>query len=208
MTAGAASALTAIPMAEGHIHYSGEIDAPFKHSKVGKFPLEGGANLVFIRDATFFYNSNFFGLSGAALTSGFQASQPEFGYVRRLHAGEKVSVGPFVRQGKYIRDYIGWLYSSGPWTRPGVGYIAFKFDNGNGTQYGWARIRTSGSYLNAFEMKDYAWGDPGDSILTGQTTDQQPNDTPSEGSLGLLALGAAGLSAWRRTRQKSGHWVI
>jgi MYXO-CTERM domain-containing protein len=201
-TAGAATTLAALPAAEGHIHYSGPIDEVFRLTKVGRFPLESGANLVFIRDATFFYNSNFFGLSGAAVSSGFQASQPEFGYVRRLHAGQNVSVGHFVRQGKYIRDYIGWGYSEGPWVEPGTGYIAFQFNNGNGTQYGWARIKTRGNYSNIFSVMDYAWGDPGDSIETGQRTDDQSDNLPAEGSLGLLALGGGGLAAWRRRRRQ------
>ena len=56
---------------------------------------------------------------------------------------------------------------------------------------------------NAFKVIDYAWADPGESINAGQTTesDQAADSVPQSGSLGLLALGAIGLSAWRRRRQ-------
>jgi hypothetical protein len=49
---------------------------------------------------------------------------------------------------------------------------------------------------------DYAWGDPGDTIRTGQISSAGDMvDTVTEsGSVGLLALGAAGLIAWRKRR--------
>jgi hypothetical protein len=54
----------------------------------------------------------------------------------------------------------------------------------------------NGSPLNSFTMVDYAWADPGETILTGQI--------PEPGSLGLLALGALGLVAWRKQRARAG----
>ena len=44
---------------------------------------------------------------------------------------------------------------------------------------------------NAFEVVDYAYGDPGDG-----------NVSPELGSLGLLAAGAAGLLACRAERKR------
>ena len=69
---------------------------------------------------------------------------------------------------------------------------------------------------NNYVVKNYAWGDVGGQIKTGQK--KLPEDkTPSapaaatnagaaplsgaEGSLGLHALGAVGLQAWRRSRR-------
>ncbi|HEY2712017.1 MAG TPA: hypothetical protein VGI60_05835 [Chthoniobacterales bacterium] len=46
--AGAASAIAATPNSEAEIHYSGLINSIFKDDTVRKFPLEGGAKLVFV----------------------------------------------------------------------------------------------------------------------------------------------------------------
>jgi hypothetical protein len=51
---------------------------------------------------------------------------------------------------------------------------------------------------NAFVVVDYAYADPGEPIRAGEPlTDKQP---PDQNSLGWLALGAAGLFAWRKSR--------
>jgi hypothetical protein len=88
-------------------------------------------------------------------------------------------------------------------------------------QYGWVRIKWGGctfgkSLVNKFILMDYAWGDPGDKIKAGQKgphdddtqVEPQPVKKPaaapqadSQGSLGLLALGAVGLRAWRKSRR-------
>ncbi|MEM7453883.1 MAG: PEP-CTERM sorting domain-containing protein [Planctomycetota bacterium] len=73
------------------------------------------------------------------------------------------------------------------------GYLAFQFDVGHGTQYGWAELSlVSGTPLNEYRLERYAWADPGESLFAGQV--------PEAGSLGLLALGALGLVAWRHRR--------
>ena len=47
-------------------------------------------------------------------------------------------------------------------------------------------------------MIDYAWADPDERIKTGQTSSRRKSlSAPASGSLGLLALGASGLIAWR-----------
>jgi hypothetical protein len=77
------------------------------------------------------------------------------------------------------------------------------------------RIKWGGCSDNQYIVKDYAWGDPGDQIKTGQKQlheDETQAALPaaksadavplsgSLGSLGLLALGAVGLQAWRKSR--------
>lgn len=44
----------------------------------------------------------------------------------------------------------------------------------------------------------------GDSVLS---IDGKPFEIPLEGSLGLLALGATGVLAWRRKREASGYRI-
>ena len=56
----------------------------------------------------------------------------------------------------------------------------------------------NGAPGNGFTVVDYAWGDVGTAITAGQTT-----AVPEPASLGLLAVGAAGLLIWRRSRGKA-----
>jgi hypothetical protein len=101
------------------------------------------------------------------------------------------------------------------WKGRGTYYVGFRFNTGAGPQYGWVRIRWDGCPANYFIVKDYAWGDVGDQIKTGQRQlhDGETQVAPqagksadaapmldSVGSLGLLALGAVGLQAWRAKR--------
>jgi LPXTG-motif cell wall-anchored protein len=58
-----------------------------------------------------------------------------------------------------------------------------------------------GGPRNMFAVVDYAYGDPGDRVLAGQTGAN--TSAPELESLGGLALGAAGLLAWRRRRGSS-----
>jgi hypothetical protein len=105
---------------------------------------------------------------------------------------------------------------NGKFRQPGQGYIGFTFNSGNGRQFGWARIKAGGEPDNHFILHDYAWADPGESIQTGQRrsgadagesiqtgqkgSSHQMATVPDRGSLGLLALGAVGLVAWRKRR--------
>ncbi len=82
------------------------------------------------------------------------------------------------------------------------GFISFRFDVGNGVQYGWARVSVRGLTLANFGVLDYAYADPGEPILAGQKKSERDAGPVAEESLGALALGAAGLLAWRRRREE------
>ena len=87
--------------------------------------------------------------------------------------------------------------------------VAEVSNNGSGDQYGWARVKFGGGsvYDENFWLADYAYADPGEPIRAGQRSSneivsEKTNEmATSEGSLGLLALGAAGLIGWRKSRQ-------
>ena len=51
-----------------------------------------------------------------------------------------------------------------------------------------------------FILSAYAWADPGESIMVGQTVSNDMSAVTESGSLGLLAIGCAGLDAWRARR--------
>jgi hypothetical protein len=118
-----------------------------------------------------------------------------FSYASKLRFGSNVSDGPFLSG---YPTLIG--PDLGQFTPPGVGYAGFKFDVGNGVQYGWVRLRTNqtGKPHAIMTVLDYAFADPGEPIKAGQRSDEP---VTGMGSLGLLAAGGVGLQAWRKSRR-------
>ena len=211
--AGAASALTCANSAEAEIHYSGNVGRQLTGNARASLPLSNDASLVFINifGGTTFLQHFLFVIKG--VTSGSAWGGPiHHSWIVPLGPGENVSAGRFYSAaGDPDRGIIFTFFSDG-YFQPyyGVrGYIGFRFNTGKGTQYGWARIQTKMKdfvhYRAQETIKDYAWGDVGDAILTGQKHSLQPANANSvPGSLGLLAFGAQGLDAWRTQRtQKS-----
>jgi len=113
-------------------------------------------------------------------------------------------MGNFIQQ--YPQRAGGFIVHYGnphQWGIPGYGFIGFRFNNGAGVQYGWARIKMSGVPHYDFVLLDYAYADPGERLMAGQTLENTSSDeqAPDQGSLGGLALGAVGLLAWRKSRK-------
>jgi hypothetical protein len=132
-------------------------------------------------------------------------------YALELSAGKPLSAQRFAISctwssscGCQVCYYSGALIGgSGRFHDRGIGFIGFLFiHDGGGIQYGWARVTTSGPPNYRFRLVDYAWGDPGDRIKTGQksSSGNMVDAVTESGSVGLLALGAAGLVAWRKRR--------
>ena len=129
-----------------------------------------------------------------------------FVYPSHLAAGINIATGAFQVNpsngvgGHYFGTLASNAFNGGQWHSADTGFVGFRFNGGTGLQYGWARLTMDGSTSgNTFTLVDYAWGDFGDQISTGQTA------VPEPGSLGLLALGGIGLMAWRKRRVESGR---
>ncbi len=208
--AGAATALASVGSANAEIHYSGHVDFPFRHNdtKAVEFALEPGAFLLFRHDSSFSNDRGaaFFHAEGEASGAfvgyfiGF-----EYAYASRI----KGDGNRYISEGYFIADKGGYYFATmvkgggggGAWKKRGTDFVGFRFNNGAGVQYGWARVHMGGQNRNfAFTVLDYAWADPGEKIKPGQTSSSGGN-APAEESLGMLALGAAGLSLWRRARK-------
>jgi hypothetical protein len=214
-------ALAASHSAEAAIHYSGILNQKFPpHIDTDKtFPLDqAGDFLLFQRVEgrfTFPYYSDIdyfkvFGIVSAAFRyTGYGTSYGRL-FVSKLHYGQNVSSGYFGRPTFYagMMAFNGGLASRAEWNDRGPGFVGFRFNNGAGIQYGWARIKMGGPPEHGFEVVSYAYADPGEPIRAGQKSsyeqvpDQDSTDEqgPDEGSLGGLALGAVGLLAWRKSR--------
>jgi hypothetical protein len=211
-TAGVAGAFGLSSNAEAEIHYSGNVFIHLTGNARASLPLSNGASLVFenvFGGSTFlqdFYLLIKGVISGSARQSFRTAS---FNWVSNLPLGENVSDGTFGSvAGNPVHGVLIGFWSDGAFAPPQFGrirgFVGFRFNTGNGTQYGWARIQTTNDNNNRIhdDIKDYAWGDPGDRIRTGQKSSagDMVDTVTDSGSVGLLALGAAGLVAWRKRR--------
>lgn len=216
--AGAATALAGAPPAEAEIHYSGRIDTffPPDETKSVKFPLDQAGDSISFAHTLFGGGpADFFGVhcpkSGAFLGSaGFGF---EYYYVFRI--GKKnqhryISAGPFSVAGFGAGGALGTMVKGDRsslrwrWTREGTGFVGFRFNNGSGNQYGWVRVHMDGGASDfSFTVVDYAWADLGEPIKAGQTSSSANDDVTQKGSLGLLAIGAAGLALWRRRSHRA-----
>jgi MYXO-CTERM domain-containing protein len=210
--AGVATALAGSNSLEAAIHYSGFLSVTFPpdRPRLKNFPLDQtGDYFVFARGKDLLSNTvpdlaafSVFGIVSAA----FRGSSPPSTYqypVSKLPFGENISAGPFTKPRD--RNFSGALasryHSSTQWADRGIGFVGFRFNNGAGTQYGWVRVGMKGVPENAFKVLDYAYADPGEPIRAGQTSSDE--QSPAQGSLGWLALGAVGLLAWRKSRSRT-----
>ena len=82
-----------------------------------------------------------------------------------------------------------------------TGYVAFSFVLGSTTTYGWAQILYNVD-TNVLTISQWAYSS-NESIYVGQTTSSIPEPAETAGGLGLLALGAAGMSRYLRNRKKT-----
>ena len=222
--AAGATAVSGAPTAEAEIHYSGRVNYKFDKRSAGTeshvFPLTQGLGLLGYREVRGAVdNSAAFYFTGPAVSHEFRGPPSYFSSsASALPRGAVISHGPFNRDwgtGR-LQDYACEFRD---WQEPGTYYAGFRFNTGAGTQYGWVRIRWGGCSYNGFTVIDYAWGDPGEKVQAGQrkllkNDAQVPPQAArnagaapvaaSLGSLGLLALGAVGLRAWRKSHHAEG----
>jgi hypothetical protein len=214
MAAAAASTFAGVGSAEAEIHYSGDVSIKLTGNAQASLPLSNGASLYFenINFGSTFVQFFFFSIKGV-ISGSARGSDQHYDriFLHNLPQGENVSAGRFYSvAGHPDHGVLFTNWSDGEFAPNGPpvrGFVGFRFNTGNGTQYGWARIQTRSDRNNVVHdlIKDYAWGDVGDAILTGQKHSLEPANANSvPGSLGLLAFGAQGLDTWRTQRtQKS-----
>jgi len=210
MAAAAASTFAGASSSEAEIHYSGPINVSLTRNAHANLPLSNGASLVFQNSyLSLFYQKFYFltrGVNSGSAREWFSTNTFRFRrFLSKVPSQRYVSHGDFGDVAGHPGHGVLISGTDGSFTPPTRGFVAFRFNTGNGTQYGWARIQTRRDINNrAHEtIKDYAWGDVGDRIRTGQksSSGDMVDAVTDSGSVGLLALGAAGLVAWRKRRE-------
>ena len=212
MAAAAATGFAAAPAAEATIHYSGLINQKIGPNDTRTFQLDPdgdsfqAGHFNFVAGSSsfsaggeawlYFHGAHSAAVNGVICTCTFKRNRV---CASNLNRRDPISVRPFGQAIALLAwdFYNGFWNSCGNFQNRGVGFAGFKFNNGGGDQYGWVRVKMrDGGPRNMFAVVDYAYGDPGERVLVGQTGAN--TSAPELESLGGLALGAAGLVGCRR----------
>src|SRR5436190_11570701 len=141
--AGAATALASNDPAQAAIHYSGVVNDHFPRNSNNfrEYPLDQPGDSIFFEHQDFCHEV-LFNISGIVSAS-FRGYSGEVAYVSKLRYGRNISAGLFIDPtdaGVLAIRGTCVASNSGPWGfGGGAGYVGFRFNNGAGRQYGWAR---------------------------------------------------------------------
>lgn len=114
-----------------------------------------------------------------------------FGYVTKLSLGS--TIGPATATGPFQASLAyGANNPNAQFNNATDAYIGLGFSSAPNFYYGWIRVDIDNA-AGTFLVKDWAYEDTGAPIGAGVV--------PEPSSLGLLALGAAGLGYYRNRRQ-------
>jgi hypothetical protein len=213
MAAAAASTFAGVGSAEAEIHYSGLINQRVGGTQGFNFDLGSGVT-IFVSHTWDHKGPStsrgggkaYFGIAGpgASFKGAYFCSKGDHASASKLNRGDPIAGGSFFPGNAILAVRYGEChgYSGDGQFDPGTGFVGFKFNTGAGIQYGWARITLYDECCpvqNRFKLVDYAYGDPGEIVVAGQKRSQ--SSAPVLESLGGLALGGAGLLAWRRGKR-------
>jgi hypothetical protein len=147
----------------------------------------------------------FLGVNGSSYENAIEAY--EFASAYALNAGSVIDSEPryfWLNSGDLIRaTYYGLV---GFWVNAQDKYLGLRFRINGGDYFGWARLDARGAFnpdVISGTLKDFAYEScVGEPIAAGATTGGASCESVGEPTtLGMLALGAAGLALLRRHRR-------
>jgi hypothetical protein len=137
----------------------------------------------------------------------------------QIGAGRHFDKGELLMAGIIVTGCGGSSQAYGSWkgTHPSHKYLGVKFTDADGAlHYGWVRISVTETFISHFNAVIEGYGYetvPNKPIKTGaisgpvaetmlpKASDQLAWEAPKVASLGMLALGSSGMTAWRREEE-------
>jgi len=199
----AITSISALGATSGAFGITNHITAPVTLDTSGKiWFLEGGTSGTALGS---FYGTLTTSFTTASFPSsgfnGFRFADSSYENVKNLSLGAAITAGLFTGSDDGFvvsaTSYGSFGYDWGNFTPDTAANAAFRYDNGNGTQFGWVNLTWT---LNAdsfatLTLNEWAYTTEGESIAVNQTAVPEPN---AAAPLALLALGAAGFRRYRR----------
>ncbi len=134
-----------------------------------------------------------FGLSKVGTTETGQAPATKFSFNQTIDSGSLAanSNGSYAELNRYFFGGVVPAWSNA------TGYIGVSFKKNTGTHYGWIKVQTNSNASTITVLAAAYNATPGASIAAGEVAAiPEPANAAA-----LLALGAAGLAAYRRNRK-------
>ena len=146
-------------------------------------------------------SSDFFEMGDRASTRVIGRQNAPYAYASRLSSGATIPGAlNFLPDDGAVNStlaYVSTGTSVGDWAGGATGFIGFEITTGTDINYGWLQVRLDAGHASG-EIISYGIETTPNTPIT-----IDPNPVPEPSSLSYLAVGGAGVLAWRRRRKSA-----